>query len=72
MAERVIPEIGKKAPAFTLADQNGNKIKLADLAGGWVVIYFYPKDDTPGCTTEACEFTDSIKKFEKLCWFLAE
>jgi peroxiredoxin Q/BCP len=66
VAERIIPEVGKKAPAFTLADQDGSIVKLSDLAGGWVVVYFYPKDDTPGCTTEACEFTDSIKKFEKL------
>jgi len=57
---------GKKAPAFTLADHDGNKQKLSDYAGQWVVLYFYPKADTPGCTTEACEFTDSIKDFEAL------
>lgn len=66
MSERKIPEVGKKAPAFTLNDQDGNKVKLGEQAGNWVVLYFYPKDDTPGCTTEACEFTDSIKKFDKL------
>ncbi len=49
----------KKAPDFTLEDQNGTKHSLADYAGRWVVIYFYPKDDTPGCTTEACSFRDS-------------
>ncbi|MHC4993764.1 MAG: thioredoxin-dependent thiol peroxidase [Planctomycetota bacterium] len=59
-------EVGKKAPAFTLTDQNGDKVKLADQAGQWTVLYFYPKDDTPGCTIQACEFTDSIKKFEKI------
>jgi thioredoxin-dependent peroxiredoxin len=41
-------------------------VKLGDLAGGWVVLYFYPKDDTPGCTVEACDFTAGIKGFEKL------
>ncbi len=58
--------VGKKTPAFRLADQDGVEVSLSDLAGQWVVLYFYPKDDTPGCTTEACEFTDSIKAFEKL------
>ncbi|MEW6072864.1 MAG: thioredoxin-dependent thiol peroxidase [Planctomycetota bacterium] len=59
-------EIGKKAPAFALADQDGAKVRLADFAGQWVVLYFYPRDDTPGCTTEACEFTAGIKGFAKL------
>jgi peroxiredoxin Q/BCP len=59
-------EVGKKAPAFALPDQNGTQVKLGDFAGRWVVLYFYPKDDTPGCTTEACEFTDGVKAFEKL------
>ncbi len=59
-------EIGKRAPAFTLPDQDGEKVRLKDLAGRWVVLYFYPKDDTPGCTTEACEFTDSLADFEGL------
>ena len=59
-------EVGEKAPAFTRADQNGEKVALKDLAGQWVVLYFYPKDDTPGCTTEACQFTAGIKSFEKL------
>ena len=59
-------EIGKRAPAFTLPDQDGVKVKLSDLKGQWVVLYFYPRDDTPGCTTEACDFTDGVKGFEKL------
>ena len=59
-------EVGKKAPAFTLSDQDGTKVKLSDYAGRWVVLYFYPKDDTPGCTIQACDFTASIKAFEKL------
>ena len=49
---------GKKAPAFSLKDQDGKTHKLADYAGKPVVLYFYPKDDTPGCTVEACEFRD--------------
>ena len=57
-------QIGSKAPAFTLPDQNGETIKLTDLDGQWVVLYFYPKDDTPGCTKEACEFTDGLEAFE--------
>jgi len=56
----------KKAPAFTLPDENGDPVKLGTLAGQWVVLYFYPKDDTPGCTVEACEFTSGLKGFEKL------
>jgi peroxiredoxin Q/BCP len=50
---------GKKAPAFTLASSEGGEVSLADLKGKKVVLYFYPKDDTPGCTREACEFRDS-------------
>ena len=59
-------EEGKKAHAFTLNDQNGKKVKLSGLAGQWTVLYFYPRDDTPGCTIEACDFTSSLKAFEKL------
>ena len=59
-------EEGKKAPAFTLNDQDGKKIKLSDLAGQWMVLYFYPRDDTTGCTIQACDFTSSLKAFEKL------
>lgn len=51
-------EEGKAPPAFTLKDQSGNKVALKDLKGQNVVIYFYPKDDTPGCTREACDFRD--------------
>ncbi|MEM7577787.1 MAG: thioredoxin-dependent thiol peroxidase [Planctomycetota bacterium] len=61
-----IPEIGKKAPAFSLADQDGTKHKLADYAGKHVVLYFYPKDDTSGCTKQACQFRDDLPKFDKL------
>jgi len=50
---------GSKAPDFTAVDQNGSKIKLSDLKGQRVVLYFYPKDDTPGCTKEACSFRDA-------------
>jgi len=52
-------EPGKKAPAFTLPADDGSKVRLADLAGKAVVLYFYPKDDTPGCTREACAFRDA-------------
>ncbi len=58
--------IGKKAPAFRAVDQDGKPVSLANLAGRWTVLYFYPKDDTPGCTTEACEFTSSIRDFDGL------
>ena len=50
---------GDKAPDFDSKDQNGNSVKLSDLAGKRVVLYFYPKDDTPGCTKEACSFRDA-------------
>lgn len=49
----------RKAPDFSLLDQNGNTKTLADYAGKWLVLYFYPRDNTPGCTTEACNFRDS-------------
>ena len=55
---------GKKAPAFTLKDQAGKPHSLADYAGQPVVLYFYPKDDTPGCTTESCAFQDNLPKFK--------
>jgi len=57
--------VGSKAPPFSLPNQDGRPVKLGELKGRWVVLYFYPKDDTPGCTTEACDFTDGIKAFEK-------
>ena len=49
----------KQAPDFTLPDQDGQNHSLADYRGAWLILYFYPKDDTPGCTTEACEFRDA-------------
>jgi peroxiredoxin Q/BCP len=57
--------INDKAPEFTLPDQNGEPVSLKDFRGNWVVLYFYPRADTPGCTIEACEFRDSHKKTEK-------
>ena len=56
---------GRKAPAFTLNDQSGTTHRLADYAGKPVVLYFYPKDDTPGCTTETCDFRDRLPQFKK-------
>ena len=58
--------VGKSAPKFALKNQDDQVVKLADYAGKWLVLYFYPKDDTPGCTTQACDFTAGIKAFEKL------
>jgi peroxiredoxin Q/BCP len=58
-------EPGKKAPAFTLNDQDGKTHRLSDYAGQPVVLYFYPKDDTPGCTKETCDFRDNLPKFKK-------
>src|SRR5262245_40826169 len=55
---------GKKAPAFSLKDQQGKTHRLADYAGRPVVLYFYPKDDTPGCTKEACAFRDNLPRFK--------
>jgi peroxiredoxin Q/BCP len=59
-------EEGKAAPAFTLQDKHGDKIALRDLRGKNVIVYFYPRDDTPGCTKEACGFRDLWKKIQKL------
>jgi peroxiredoxin Q/BCP len=59
-------EIGKKAPAFKLPDQKGNIVKLSDYAGKTVVLYFYPKDLTSGCTQEACDFRDALEDFNGL------
>jgi len=58
--------ISDPAPSFELLDQNGNTHKLTDYNGDWLVLYFYPKDDTPGCTTEACSFRDDIYKISEL------
>ncbi len=60
-----MPTIGKAAPAFSLETDTGEKLALKDLKGQNVVLYFYPKDDTSGCTTEACEFRDSMPRFKK-------
>ena len=59
-------QVGKKAPLFELLNQRARPVALNDLLGRWLVLYFYPKDDTPGCTTEACEFTDQLEDFQKL------
>ena len=59
-------EPGRKAPAFTLKDQDGAAHKTADYAGAPLVIYFYPKDDTSGCTAQSCDFRDALPDFEKL------
>ena len=58
-------EPGKKAPSFSLPDQQGKMHSLADYTGQPLVIYFYPKDDTPGCTTESCAFQSNLPKFKK-------
>jgi thioredoxin-dependent peroxiredoxin len=58
--------INKPAPAISLPDQNGQQVKLSDFKGQWVLVYFYPKDDTPGCTAEACTLRDNFPKFGKL------
>ncbi len=59
-------EINDNAPSFCLPNQDLEEICLRDLAGKWVVLYFYPRDNTPGCTTEACDFSDNIDEFEDL------
>lgn len=58
-------KVGSKAPAFTLQSDAGKPISLSDLKGGTVVLYFYPKDDTSGCTTQACEFRDNWEAVER-------
>lgn len=60
------PKIGAKAPDFNLPSAQGEMVSLASLQNKWVVLYFYPKDDTPGCTKEACSFRDDLHKLEKL------
>ncbi|MDO4739849.1 MAG: thioredoxin-dependent thiol peroxidase [Eubacteriales bacterium] len=59
-------EVGRKAPDFTLQDQNGNTVSLSDFAGRRVVLYFYPKDNTPGCTRQACAFGAAFARFREL------
>ncbi|WP_026734273.1 thioredoxin-dependent thiol peroxidase [Fischerella sp. PCC 9605] len=61
-----IPQAGEKAPDFTAPDQNGNSVSLSDFQSDWLVLYFYPKDDTPGCTTEAKEFSEFSQEFTAL------
>src|SRR6056297_4194295 len=63
MADWIEP--GKKAPAFTLATDSGDKVKLSDLKGQPVVVYFYPRDDTPGCTKEACALRDRYDEIQQ-------
>lgn len=59
-------KINQTAPDFSLPDQNGVKHKLSNYKGKWILLYFYPKDDTPGCTTEACTLRDNFPAFKKL------
>jgi peroxiredoxin Q/BCP len=61
-----VPAVGSPAPGFHLQDQNGDWHDLADYRGQWLAVYFYPKDDTPGCTTEACNFRDNIYAFKAI------
>ena len=58
-------EVGTKAPAFTLTDQDGEPVSLKDFLGRKVVVYFYPRDDTPGCTKEACQFNENLSAFSR-------
>ena len=64
-ADRTKLGSGDKAPSFTLQDQDGTKVSLRDFAGDTVVVYFYPADDTPGCTKEACQFNDNLRAFSR-------
>ncbi len=60
-----MPKVGEPAPEFSLTDQTGKTHRLSDYRGRWVLLYFYPKDDTPGCTTEACSLRDHRSEFFK-------
>lgn len=60
------PAIGDSAPDFRLMDQNGEWRELSDYSGKWLAVYFYPRDDTPGCTTEACNFRDNMYAFKAI------
>jgi thioredoxin-dependent peroxiredoxin len=59
-------KVGARAPAFTLSDQQGRKVKLSDFKGKRLVVYFYPKADTPGCTTQSCSVRDALPDLKKL------
>ncbi len=61
----MLPKVGIKAKNFTLPNQEGKLHTLKEYLGQWVVLYFYPKDDTPGCTVEACQFRDNFPKFKR-------
>lgn len=61
----MMPEVGQKAPVFTGKDQHGNKVSLSDFLGQKIVIYFYPQDDTPGCTQQACNLRDNYAILKK-------
>lgn len=61
-----LPDVGSSAPDFKLTDSKNTEHQLADYKGKWLVLYFYPKDDTPGCTKEACHFRDDLFQLEKL------
>lgn len=61
-----MPGVGQAAPSFTLPDASKQQHRLEDYAGKWLVLYFYPKDDTPGCTKEACSFRDDLAQLQKL------
>ena len=65
-ATTTVLTVGKKAPVFALLNEDNVKIRLGDFSGKWVVLYFYPRDDTPGCTKEACEFTANLRAFQSL------
>ncbi|AIT61718.1 thioredoxin-dependent thiol peroxidase [Corynebacterium doosanense] len=66
MTEPTRLNVGDTAPAFTLTDDSGNQVSLSDYAGSKVLVYFYPKANTPGCTTEACDFRDSMEQLNSL------
>jgi len=65
-AKRNLPAAGDAAPVFELPDQHGHLRSLAEFRGKWLVLYFYPRDDTPGCTAQACRFRDETRAFEEL------
>ena len=66
IAQADTPKIGQPAPNFKLPDQNGTTLTLNNFRGKWLALYFYPKDDTPGCTEQACKFRDDLHKLKAL------